>query len=89
MLGRLEQLLVNSEYESVADETDEAIESQPGLVRDAKDIHVALAAIHAKVDYLVTQDKDLTNPAAPIHQQIKLSLPGRFCGNTWVGQARH
>jgi predicted nucleic acid-binding protein len=58
--------------------TDEEITRHEQLVRDAKDIHVALAAIDAKVDYLISQDKDLTDPNEPIHQYLKVLLPGKF-----------
>ncbi|MBZ0315481.1 MAG: PIN domain-containing protein [Anaerolineae bacterium] len=77
-LIRFDEYLKAIEYEKAKSPTLEQIKAQPDLVRDAKDIHVALAAIHAKVDYLVTQDKDLTDPSAPIHQQVKILLPGTF-----------
>jgi predicted nucleic acid-binding protein len=47
-------------------------------VRDPKDIHVALAAISAKVDFLVSSDKDFTDPDQPIRQKINILLPGAF-----------
>ncbi len=65
-------------HELAKSPTLEQIKEHPDLVRDAKDIHVALAAMDAQVDFLVTQDKDLTDPAAPIHQHIKVLLPGTF-----------
>lgn len=47
-------------YEAVSDPTPEEVVQNDGLVRDPSDIPVALAAINAKVDYLVSNDKDLT-----------------------------
>jgi predicted nucleic acid-binding protein len=51
------------------------------LIRDPKDVHVALAAINAKVDYLITRDKDFTDldeNTADLHQQLAIILPGTF-----------
>ncbi len=39
----------------------EEISQHKDLVRDKKDIPIALAVINAKVDYLVNNDKDLTD----------------------------
>lgn len=58
----------------------EEIEINRDLVRDPKDVHVALAAIQAKVDFLITSDKDFTDPDQPIRQKINILLPGAFLG---------
>ena len=47
-------------------------------MRDVNDIPIALAAINAQVDYLVSSDKDLTDPNEPVHQYLKVLLPGSF-----------
>lgn len=75
---QFEEVLTTSAYEEVSTPTDEAIEANKALVRDPKDVHVALAAINAKVDYLVSSDKDLTDPNEPVHQYLKVLLPGTF-----------
>lgn len=75
---QLEEILNASAYEEVPTPSDEEIETHRELVRDAKDIHVALAAINAEVDYLISSDKDLTEPGEPVHQYLKVLLPGAF-----------
>ncbi len=47
-------------FELAADPTREQVEQGLNLVRDPSDVPVALAAIQAGVDYLVSEDKDLT-----------------------------
>ena len=52
-----------------------------GLVRDKIDIPIALAAINAKVDYLVSEDKDLTArdaTTANLRQKLTVLLSGTF-----------
>lgn len=77
-LGRLEEILEDSHFEEVPSPTDIEIAAHPDLVRDTKDIAVALSAINAKVDYLISMDKDLTDPAEPIHAHLKILLPAKF-----------
>jgi predicted nucleic acid-binding protein len=57
--------------------------------RDPKDVHVALAAINAKVDLLVSLDKDLTAPDEPVHQFVKIILPTVFLRQymSWTSEA--
>ncbi|MBC7812825.1 MAG: putative toxin-antitoxin system toxin component, PIN family [Burkholderiales bacterium] len=74
----LDEFLEIVTYEITTAPTDEEISANTNLVRDAKDVHVALAAIAAKVDYLVSSDKDLTEPNEALHRQIKVLLPGTF-----------
>ena len=45
--------------EVVPDPTRTEVEQHIQLVRDQKDVPIALAAIHAGVDYLVSNDQDL------------------------------
>lgn len=56
-----EVLLVLLDYELAPDPSADEVVAQAGLVRDAKDIPVALAAIQAGVDYLVSTDRDFTD----------------------------
>ncbi len=75
---RFPDLLEASQYEEVPTPAAEEITANAGLVRDAKDVHVALAAINAGVDCLVSSDKDLTDPGEPVHQRLRVLLPGTF-----------
>lgn len=55
------------------------IEQNLALVRDPKDVHVALAALRSGAMILVTSDKDLSDPSAEaLHQQVAVLLPGTF-----------
>lgn len=78
---RFGAFLAKSQYEAVAVPTEEAIQAHMTLVRDVKDVHVALAAIEGKVDFLITQDRDFTDrdeTTAELHQQINVILPAAF-----------
>jgi len=57
----LDILLVLLNYELVSDPSPDEIAAHINLVRDAKDIPIALAAIQAQVDYLVSTDRDFTD----------------------------
>lgn len=60
-LAALEMLLELLEYELAPDPSPKQVAAHPNLVRDVKDIPVALAAIEAGVDYLVSTDQDFTD----------------------------
>jgi predicted nucleic acid-binding protein len=80
-LAQLEDILASSQYEEVPTPTDEDITAHAGLVRDPKDIHVALAAINAQVDYLISQDRDLTDQDETtdrLRQRLTILLPATF-----------
>jgi predicted nucleic acid-binding protein len=77
----LEQFLVDCDYEAVPDPSREQVQENAGLVRDPKDIPIALAAINVGVDYLVTNDKDLTaqdETTAVLRRKIQPITVGRF-----------
>lgn len=57
----LDMLLVRLKYDLVPDPTPDAVAAHAGLVRDAKDVPVALAAIQAGAEYLVSTDRDFTD----------------------------
>jgi predicted nucleic acid-binding protein len=59
-LGRLEIYLAMLRYELVTNPDEERIIRNADLCRDLSDVSIALAAIDGKVDYLVTNDRDLT-----------------------------
>jgi putative PIN family toxin of toxin-antitoxin system len=76
--NKLTPFLTNTSHELVETPSDEMIQEHHWLSRDPKDIHVALAAMNARVDILVTQDKDLTAPDAPIRAHVTVMLPAQF-----------
>jgi predicted nucleic acid-binding protein len=76
-LPSLDEFLALSDYEAIADPTSEILAAHHQLVRDPKDVPVALAAMNAAVDCLVTSDKDLTE-SETLKQQIPVLLPAVF-----------
>lgn len=79
--SRLEMALDASEYEQVPTPEAQQIAAQHDLIRDPKDVHVALAAIQHEVDLLITQDRDFTDhdeSTEKLHQQLSIMLPGTF-----------
>jgi len=78
VIDQFDTVLSASNYEEIPDPSKEELAAHAGLVRDREDIPVALAAINAQVDYLISQDKDLTDPSEPIHQYLTVLLPGTF-----------
>lgn len=60
-LEALDVLLGLLNHELVPDPSPEEVAAHSNLMRDAKDIPVALAAIKAQVNYLVSTDRDFTD----------------------------
>jgi predicted nucleic acid-binding protein len=80
-LADFEALLRLTPYEEAADPTPEAVARHLALVRDPTDVPVALAAIDAGVDYLVSEDKDLTASdatTARLRARLQVRLTGTF-----------
>lgn len=80
-LGGFEQFLALAPVEMVADPTPAELTQYRGLVRDVADLPVALAGILAGVDYLVSEDKDLTaqdETTTDLRQRLVVLLPGTF-----------
>jgi len=80
-LEALETLLELLDYELVPDPPPEEVAAHAGLVRDAKDIPVALSAIRAKADYLVSTDRDFTDvdeTTAELRRYLKPIRVGSF-----------
>ena len=80
-LDRFERFIERANYELVPDPTQEEVSANHNLVRDASDIGVALAAIAAKVDYLVSEDKDLSaqdETTSELRRRIKIFIAGTF-----------
>jgi predicted nucleic acid-binding protein len=80
-LNQFETFLDLSSFEQVNNPTKEELARQSDLVRDPTDIPVALAAMQAQVDYLVSEDKDLTTQdetTARLREQVTVYLSGTF-----------
>ena len=68
-------------YEEVPDPSATLVTRNRDLVRDVTDIPVALAAIKARVDYLVSEDKDLTaqdKTTEKLRRRLTVLLSGTF-----------
>jgi putative PIN family toxin of toxin-antitoxin system len=77
----LEALLDLLNLEAVPDPTPEQVAAHAGLVRDVKDIPVALAAIQAGAEYLVSTDRDLTDvddTTAELRRHLRPMAVGAF-----------
>ena len=77
----LESLLQLIDYELASDPTRDDIKSNEGLIRDLSDVAVALAAIAAKVDYFISEDKDFTaqdQTTEEVRRHLKIMLTGTF-----------
>ena len=80
-MDRFDVFLTTCNYEVVDTPTAEAVTTHAYLVRDITDVPVALAAIEAGVDYLVSEDKDLTTrdeSTAELRRQLTVYLSGTF-----------
>ena len=75
----LEQFLEDCDYGAVPDPSSEEVRVSAGLVSDSKDIPIALAAIDAGGDYLVTNAKDLT-----AQDETTAALREKFVPSSWV-----
>ena len=57
---RLDGFLSLARFELVPDPSPKEVMDSQGLVRDRSDIPIVLAALNAKTDYLISEDKDMT-----------------------------
>jgi predicted nucleic acid-binding protein len=76
-LPTLDDYLHLSEYEEITNPTPEMVAAYHQLVRDPKDVPVALAAINVAVDCLVSSDKDLTE-SEKLRKHVPVLLPAVF-----------
>jgi predicted nucleic acid-binding protein len=68
-------------YEPVAEPAAPEVLVHRGLMRDVTDVPIALAAIRAGVDVLVSEDKDFTiqnETTAELHRHLTVMLSGTF-----------
>lgn len=80
-IGRFERLMRLVSYEEAPDPSSALVARSRDLVRDVTDVPVALAAIRARVDYLVSEDKDLTaqdKTTEKLRQRLRVMLSGTF-----------
>jgi predicted nucleic acid-binding protein len=80
-LEQFEEFLQASGYEKIKDPQKEDLLLNASLVRDITDVPVALAAIQAKVDCLISADKDLTakdDTTKELRMPLRVLIPGTF-----------
>ena len=80
-IGRFDAFLASCRIEVTENPTADAVAAHIDLVRDPTDVPVALAAILAGVDCLVSEDKDLTvrdESTARLRSQLAVYLSGAF-----------
>lgn len=80
-MDRFEDFLIACDYQMVDNPTADAVAAHAGLVRDIADVPVALAAIEAQVDCLVSEDNDLTvrdGSTVELHRRMTVYLSGAF-----------
>lgn len=80
-VANLDEFLELVEYELVSDPSLDDINVNKNLVRDLSDVAVALAAIVAKADYLISEDKDLTvqdETTEELRKHLKVMVSGTF-----------
>ncbi len=90
-IEQLEHLLHRLDYTEVPDPSPTLVARNRKLVRDEKDVPVALGALRARVDHLVSEDKDLTtadSTTARLRKDIKVMLSGTFLRQVmgWSGE---
>lgn len=80
-MHRFDAFLLTCDYEEAGTPSVEAVNANAYLVRDITDVPVALAAIEAGADCLVSEDKDLTardESTAELRRRLPVYLSGTF-----------
>lgn len=75
------RLLAMLKPEMVPGPTERQIAKNKTLLPDPDDVPIALAAINAKVDYFVSEDKHFTTrdkARAELHRRLKVMISGTF-----------
>jgi len=78
-INRFEKFLYDVDYEEVENPNLKEITKNKDLIRDLDDVPIALAAIKAKVDYLVSEDKDFTTKDETT-EKLRRSVQPLLCG---------
>jgi predicted nucleic acid-binding protein len=74
-LAEFEFLLANLKYETAPLPTQREVEANRALVRQIKDVPIALSVIGASVDYFVTYDRDFTD-VGETTRAVREAIPG-------------
>ena len=74
-LAEFEFLLANLTYELAPVPTREDVAANTSLVRQLKDVPIALSIMGAAVDYFVTYDRDFTDPGETT-RAVRNAIPG-------------
>ena len=80
-VDRFEAFIHSVNYELVSDPTPEEVEANKDIIRDLSDVPIALSAISARVEYLVSEDKDFTTQdetTLELRRHLKIMLSGTF-----------
>jgi predicted nucleic acid-binding protein len=80
-LAEFDAMIASIPHELAPDPTPEAVAEHRGLVEDPADVPVALAAIAAGVDYLLSSDRHLVaedESTRELRRHVKTMNPGRF-----------
>lgn len=77
-LELFDQLLIATKFEAVPTPTQAELAVAPQLTRDPDDMPIVLAAIEARVNYFISQDRDITDPDEPLHKYLRVLLPAAF-----------
>ena len=80
-LGVFRRLLATTKPEIVPEPGERQKRKNSPLLPDPDDIPIALAAINAKVDYFISEDKHFTTKdaaRAEFHRKVKVMLSGTF-----------
>jgi len=85
------RLLAILKPEVAPEPTEKQISRNRGLLPDPEDVPIALAAINARVDYFVSEDKHFTQKSeqtAALHQRLNIMLSGTFLREVmqWTGE---
>lgn len=87
MRAQFEQILATCQFEEVPNPSLAQVEASADLVRDVKDIPVALAAIKAQVDCLGPRIEILPKALNDCANSLTPCCRVPFCANTWDGPA--
>jgi predicted nucleic acid-binding protein len=77
----LENFLMLTRYQLIPMPSPEEVARNTSLMRDPTDVPIALAAMAARVDVFITQDRDFTDRDAStveLHRRLAILLPGTF-----------
>jgi predicted nucleic acid-binding protein len=85
------RLLAALKPEIAPEPTEKQIARNQRLLPDPEDVPIALAAINARVDYFVSEDKHFTQKSeqtATLHQRLNIMLSGTFLREVmkWTGK---